>query len=112
MPATRSSGTAAVADRDVSVSPTVQAEPVGDRAAGRIVDAAGVERRQRRRPVAGHEREPAVGRQVRADDRRGVDAHAPEGDVERAIGLTRATPGDRGELFGRRPRRRRSAGSR
>ena len=44
---------------------------------------AGVDRRQRGRPVAGGERQPAVRREVGAADRDGVEAGAVEGEVER-----------------------------
>ena len=85
----RSSGVPA---RSAPSGPAPTASPRRSaRPAGHDRRAAGVDRREGRGSVAGRERQPAVGRQVGADDRRGVGPDAVEGDVERG---DRADPVD------------------
>ena len=89
MPATRRSRDDPSVVGTVSVWPTVTPRRSAS-AGGQDRAAAGVDGRQRCRPVARHEREPAVGGHVRADDRGGVGPRPVEGDVERG---DRADPG-------------------
>ena len=79
------------------VSPTCEPE-ASARPCRQDRRATGVERGERRRPIAGHEGQPPVGEEVGTDDRGGVDAHAAEREVERG------NPGHPGHAGHRRER--------